>query len=128
MKRSVAARILLLAARMVKRGWLQFDAAKTADGRSVPSKYHRANYDIPVVAVCFTEAVFRAAYQITGEVYSDALSAYDEYPVIRAVCDALLAVKPDLHDVGPINWNNDPERTQEDVVALLRAAAQRALP
>ena len=78
--------------------------------------------DTPVVSVCFTTAVCRAEYEVTG-----GNPWYTPAAILVALKDELLAVGVVMDRPGSeVRWNNAPERTLEEVAALLRRAAARA--
>lgn len=96
--------VLLKAAALVERGWTQDAGARSAKGNHVRSTGRAA------VCWCAEGAIQKAAFGGDGYAYHFAKGA-----LLRALPKRALSI-PD--------WNDAPGRTQAEVVAALKAAAE----
>lgn len=96
--------VLLKAAELVERGWCQGTGAKNGAGREVSTTGRAA------VCWCAEGALGRAAHGCEDHDFYAAKNA-----LLRALPSLVLSIP---------EWNDAPGRTQAEVVAALRAAAE----
>jgi hypothetical protein len=98
------AKVLYRAAELVDQGWCQTVTARDAAGRICRPTSARAT------RWCLMGAVRQAA---------------EEADVSRARAQVIIAVAPLFTELGlhPAAWNDAPERTADEVAAVLRRAA-----
>lgn len=112
-------KVLRRAAELVEQGWCQHNGALR---QGVRVEWNAAEVD----AVCLTTAIARADHEVTGAWPAIVAGAYDSVAT-KAAGQALRRCRPDWTEGGdPIRWNNTPGRTADEVVALLRCAAEHA--
>ena len=122
-----AKKVLLEAARLVQRGWAQRTRRQNAEG--FPCDYGHGVRWCPIGAIYDVVVAHYGKQDITGY---DARTA-----AIRILAEHLkkawpfwfaLQVDPIVLQVDPtsivVNWNDAPDRTQEQVVAAMLAAAK----
>jgi len=94
--------------------WTQGDTARDADGKPLPNSTEPA-----AVCWCVLGAIGKTVGGANRPMFSAARKA------LRAVLpEDIEQIDEDLPDEA--NWNDAPERTQAEVVAALRAAAEKA--
>lgn len=101
--------VLEKAAALVAEGWCQHAWARNATGETV-YVWSEATH------VCLMGAIWKASNLVDSRYLPDGPS-----------CEALRLVAQVIgtHSLGV--WNDDPGRTQSEVVAVLRSAARRAV-
>ena len=120
---TVVTSIFERAADMIETGWCQHAPAYDHGGNVVPWYWGIADKSVGVegvARVCLTTAIHRAIYFETGEQVWDT----QNHPMAKAIAYRLVAVAPWLIGKGGPEWNDAPERTQAEVVAVLRAASK----
>ncbi len=106
---SQAQEILEAAAEILERmGWTQDTLARDAEGNET----HPCDED--VACLCMVGAMYRACG------FSTAVEMPSE--VLHRLRDAIFA--RDERDLSPAEWNDQPGRTKEEVISLLREAAK----
>lgn len=90
----------------IKRGWCQGEYARDANGRAVPAQDSRA-----------------CQWCIDGAIYAADLHVSVAESLRAAFC-AALGLSYSIRQ--PILWNDMPERTQEEAIAVLEAAERLA--
>jgi hypothetical protein len=99
----MTADVLREARALVQRGWTQRWFAKDAIGR-------RCHSDNPLAACWCASGALGRASGLNSVVYSKAIAA------LNAV----------VGDVGIAAWNDEPDRTQDEVLAAFSRAIERA--
>lgn len=100
-----AADILAAAAALVERGWSQHAAFRDANGEPCDAK--------AAVAWCMTAAIYHRDYGT-----DDPLPHYAAERFVRRVLG--FDAKPEKE--SSVGWNDEPGRTQQEVVSVLRRA------
>lgn len=117
--------VLLKAASLVEQGWCQNTPFTAKGGESVYIADDYSNVD----KVCLTGAIEVARYQL-GHPGPSSASLYEDKPLEVDNHSPYLVVDSYLreaglmgHSSGPIDWNDEYERKQEEVADALRGAA-----
>ena len=88
--------------------WTQHALARNGQGTPVSGMSPEATQ------YCIVGALERSGNAVLDKIGPNFVGIWDIYDVVTSNCDA-----EDL-----VDWNNDPERTQEDVQRLLRGALE----
>ena len=98
--------------------WIQGSSARTGRGSATYTTNENAT------CWCLTGAIHRAACEITGAELADRAPTLTEgnrefFRLYRGAIITVAKYIPDLDHAGVFVWNDRPNRTQEEVVALL---------
>jgi hypothetical protein len=106
---NAVARVLALAEKFVRRGWTQGTYAKDLRGHAIITS------SLDAACFCSVGAINRACYEL------DLYKERDQ--VFKALAKAIPGANPE-HDgrMTIVEYNDRPERTQEEVLAVFRQA------
>jgi hypothetical protein len=127
-KKEDIAAILDRAAALLERedGWCKHDTVKNRSGVRVSSSYviEETSESVDHLQFCLIGATQRACHEradALAESYSRSLNYYEE--AHRCLKDSLSCLI--LIDTSLPTWNDEPARTQEEVVGLVKATSAR---
>jgi len=95
----------------IKKGWCQNSFAALADGTATHTRDPKASAWCAVAAIMVSVMFTRPHAEWVGKSFAEVQNS-----IINSLCEHLK-----LTALSPLQWNDAPERTQEEVVAALEA-------